>query len=68
MIPLRFYLTIGFVALIGFAVLGATSTDGMIRRIGGKRWQQMHRIVYGLGGWRSCISCCRPSSTSRSRC
>ncbi len=48
-IALRFYLTIGFVALIGFAVLGATSTDGMIRRIGGKRWQQLHRIVYGLG-------------------
>ncbi len=48
-IALRFYLTIGFAALIGFAVLGATSTDGMIRRIGGRRWQQMHRIVYGLG-------------------
>ena len=48
-IALRFYLTIGFAALLGFAVLGMTSTDGMIRRLGGKRWQQLHRIVYGLG-------------------
>ena len=48
-IALRFYLTIGFVALLGFAILGMTSTDGMIRRLGSKRWQQLHRIVYGLG-------------------
>ena len=48
-IALRFYLTIGFVALLGFAILGMTSTDGMIRRIGSKRWQHLHRIVYGLG-------------------
>jgi sulfoxide reductase heme-binding subunit YedZ len=48
-IVLRFYLTIGFVALVGFAVLGSTSTDAMIRRLGTKRWNQLHRIVYGLG-------------------
>ncbi len=48
-IALRFYLTIGFVALLGFAILGTTSTDGMIRRLGSKRWQQLHRGVYGLG-------------------
>ena len=48
-IVLRFYLTIGFVALLGFAILGLTSTDGMIRRLGSKRWQQLHRSVYGLG-------------------
>lgn len=45
----RFYLTIGFAALSGLAVLGATSTDGMIRRIGGKRWQSLHRGVYVIG-------------------
>ena len=48
-ISLRFYLTVGFVALVGFAVLGATSTDGMIRKIGGKRWQTLHRSVYAFG-------------------
>ena len=48
-ILLRFYLTIGFVALLGLAALGATSTDGMIKRLGGKRWNQLHRLVYGIG-------------------
>ncbi len=42
----RFYLTIGFVTLLGLALLTATSTDGMIRRIGGKRWQTLHKSVY----------------------
>ena len=46
----RSYLSIGFVALLGLGVLTATSTDGMIRRIGGKRWQALHRCVYALGG------------------
>src|SRR5262249_49177579 len=45
-IALRFYLTIGFAALLGLAALAATSTDGMIRRLGGKRWQRLHRLVY----------------------
>ena len=45
-IVLRFYLTIGFVALVGLIVLGITSTDGMIRRLGGPRWNRLHRIVY----------------------
>lgn len=43
----RFYLTIGFVALIGLAALGVTSTDGMIRRLGG-RWQKLHNLVYPI--------------------
>lgn len=47
-IVLRIYLTIGFVALVGFCVLGATSTDAMIRRIGPDRWNTLHRVVYGL--------------------
>jgi sulfoxide reductase heme-binding subunit YedZ len=48
-IALRVYLTIGFTALIGLAVLAATSTDGMVRRLGAKRWQRLHTIVYGIG-------------------
>ncbi len=43
----RFYLTIGFVALLGLVALGVTSTDGMIRRLGGK-WQKLHNLVYPI--------------------
>jgi sulfoxide reductase heme-binding subunit YedZ len=46
-IVLRIYLTIGFAALLGLAALAATSTDGMIRRLG-RRWQQLHRLVYAI--------------------
>jgi sulfoxide reductase heme-binding subunit YedZ len=48
-IVLRLYLTIGFVTLLGLAILAATSTDGMVRRLGGRRWQRLHNIIYGLG-------------------
>jgi len=47
-IALRFYLTIGFVALLGLAVLTSTSTDAMIRRLGAPRWNKLHKIVYVL--------------------
>ena len=47
-IALRFYLTIGFVALLGLGVLTSTSTDAMIRRIGAPRWNKLHKIIYGL--------------------
>jgi sulfoxide reductase heme-binding subunit YedZ len=48
-IVLRIYLTIGFTALIGLCVLAITSTDGWQRRLGGRRWQKLHRIVYLIG-------------------
>lgn len=47
-IALRIYLTIGFVTLLGLAALAATSTDGMIRRLGGRAWRRLHRVVYAL--------------------
>ncbi len=47
-IALRFYLTIGFVALLGLGVLAATSTDAMIKRLGAARWNRLHKIVYAL--------------------
>lgn len=47
-IVLRVYLTIGFVALLGLVALGATSTDGMIRRLGGARWNGLHSLVYPI--------------------
>jgi sulfoxide reductase heme-binding subunit YedZ len=45
-IAVRIYLTIGFAAVLGLAALAATSTDGMIRRLGARRWQRLHRLVY----------------------
>ena len=48
-IVLRLYLTIGFTALLGLTVLAVTSTDGMVRRLGGKNWQRLHNVVYAIG-------------------
>ena len=47
-IVLRLYLTIGFTALLGLTTLAATSTDGMVRRLGPRRWQRLHQVVYGI--------------------
>lgn len=47
-ITLRFYLTIGFVVLVGLIALGVTSTDAAIRRLGAK-WGTLHRVVYIIG-------------------
>jgi sulfoxide reductase heme-binding subunit YedZ len=41
----RPYVTVGFSALVIMTPLAATSTAAMIRRFG-KRWQQLHRLVY----------------------
>jgi sulfoxide reductase heme-binding subunit YedZ len=46
-IALRLYLTIGFSAFLLLAALAITSTDGMVRRLGARRWQALHRAVYG---------------------
>lgn len=45
-IALRIYLTIGFVAVLAFAALSATSWDGAIRRLGAARWNRLHQLVY----------------------
>jgi sulfoxide reductase heme-binding subunit YedZ len=47
-IVLRFYLTIGAIALIGLIALGVTSTDRAISRLGSQRWNTLHRVVYGI--------------------
>lgn len=41
----RPYITVGFSAFILLIPLAMTSTSGMIRRLG-KRWQQLHSLVY----------------------
>jgi len=41
----RPYITVGTAALLILAALAATSTRGMVRRLG-RRWQALHRLVY----------------------
>lgn len=41
----RPYMTVGFTAWLLLVPLAATSTRGMMRRLGG-RWQRLHRLVY----------------------
>src|SRR4249920_3121104 len=42
----RVYLIIGAIAWLGLAALAATSTDGMVRRLGGMLWRRLHQIIY----------------------
>ena len=42
----RPFITAGFTALVLMMPLAVTSTKGMIRRLGGKRWQFLHRFIY----------------------
>ena len=42
----RPFITIGFTAFSLMVPLAITSTAGMIRRLGGKRWNALHRLVY----------------------
>lgn len=44
----RWYLIVGGTAWLGLAALAATSTDGMVRRLGGSRWRRLHQAVYGI--------------------
>jgi sulfoxide reductase heme-binding subunit YedZ len=44
----RWYLIIGGTAWLGLATLAATSTDGMVRRLGALRWRRLHQIVYAI--------------------
>ena len=48
-IVLRLYLTIGFIGLLGLLALAITSTNGMVRRLGGMRWARLHQIAYVIG-------------------
>jgi sulfoxide reductase heme-binding subunit YedZ len=44
----RFYLTIGFVALLVLIALAMTSTDGWVKKLG-RNWKRLHRLAYPLG-------------------
>lgn len=42
----RPFITVGFTAFVLLIPLAATSTNRMIRTIGAKRWQMLHRLIY----------------------
>ena len=44
----RPFITVGFIAFLGLIPLAVTSTNSMVKRLGGKRWQTLHRLVYPI--------------------
>jgi sulfoxide reductase heme-binding subunit YedZ len=42
----RPFITVGFTAFVLLIPLAITSTAGWIRRLGGRRWQMLHRAIY----------------------
>ena len=42
----RPFITAGFAAFVCLVPLAVTSTAGWIRRLGGKRWQRLHSLIY----------------------
>lgn len=46
----RPFILVGFTALVLLTLLAATSFNRAIRYLGAKRWQALHRLVYGIAG------------------
>jgi len=42
----RPFITVGFLGFVLLIPLALTSTKGWIRRLGGRRWQALHRLIY----------------------
>ncbi|HEU4616680.1 MAG TPA: ferric reductase-like transmembrane domain-containing protein, partial [Gammaproteobacteria bacterium] len=42
----RKYITVGMAAFLAMLPLAITSTNGWVRRLGYRRWQKLHRLVY----------------------
>ena len=42
----RTYITVGMAAFISLLPLALTSSNSMIKRLGGARWRKLHRLVY----------------------
>jgi methionine sulfoxide reductase heme-binding subunit len=42
----RPFITVGFIAFVLLIPLAVTSTNSMVKRLGGKRWQWLHRAIY----------------------
>ncbi|WP_137172319.1 sulfite oxidase heme-binding subunit YedZ [Massilia sp. HP4] len=45
----RPFILVGFIAFVLLIPLAATSTNAMIKRLGGKGWQWLHRLIYAIG-------------------
>ncbi|WP_207478413.1 protein-methionine-sulfoxide reductase heme-binding subunit MsrQ [Arenibaculum pallidiluteum] len=50
----RPYITVGMGAFLVLSALAATSTNGMVRRLGGRRWRTLHRSVF-IAGAAGCL-------------
>jgi len=48
-IPKRPFITVGFASFVLMIPLAVTSTQKMIRRLGGKKWDLLHRLIYLTG-------------------
>ena len=48
----RPFIAVGMLSFFLLIPLAVTSTNGMIKRLGGKNWQRLHRLTYlvGIGG------------------
>jgi sulfoxide reductase heme-binding subunit YedZ len=42
----RPFITVGFACLLLMLPLAATSANAMVRRLGARRWQNLHKLVY----------------------
>ncbi|MBI5785838.1 MAG: sulfoxide reductase heme-binding subunit YedZ [Rhodocyclales bacterium] len=42
----RPFITVGMLTFVLLVPLAATSSTAMVRRLGGQRWQQLHRLIY----------------------
>jgi sulfoxide reductase heme-binding subunit YedZ len=42
----RPFITVGFIAFVLLLPLAITSNNAMIKRLGGKQWQMLHRLIY----------------------
>ncbi len=45
----RPFITFGMLAFLLMLPLAITSTDEMVKRLGGKQWSRLHKVVYGAG-------------------
>ncbi len=44
----RNYITIGILAILMLIPLAITSTKGMVKRLGGRKWRKLHLLVYPI--------------------
>ncbi len=51
-IAVRPYVTVGFTSLVLLVPLAVTSTNGWVKRLGGRRWKRLHQLIYvsAVGG------------------